>query len=287
MQVFLTKRCFLLFWYSPILGQYRGEERSPASLSSTEKRIELKQIELCRRLFSPPKTPKVRAEPHFPWSIIRRTAHFYYIWGADFFWTQPKLQTQQPSMETQVENMHIDAAADPVVRADPIVPADAATTLDNFGYDFNFDAFVGAVNTVDSTLIGAKITLKKLTDRATCPSSVCDAVNLFKLGLKSLTDLCKAAAEMDNEALCDACRTVKGMKDLIDQQTEATTADLFKEPFPGPYLRVPLAPLLFRACATCFPNVPGYPPTLRRGCATCPKKQLAHLRKSASSGCPG
>ncbi|KAJ4457892.1 hypothetical protein PAPYR_6571 [Paratrimastix pyriformis] len=57
--------------------------------------------------------------------------------------------------------------------------------------------------------------------------------------------------------------------------------------FPGPYLRVPLAPLLFRACATCFPNVPGYPPTLRRGCATCPKKQLAHLRKSASSGCPG
>ncbi|KAJ4457348.1 hypothetical protein PAPYR_7155 [Paratrimastix pyriformis] len=245
MQVFLTKRCFLLFWYSPILGQY------------LPKRIELKQIELCRRLkcgrgnvdsifsaplgfaeliardqvelslFSPPKTPKVRAEPHFPWSIIRRTAHFYYIWAPTFLDsteitnTTTKVRSsflqsnsRNHSMETQVENMHI-AAADPVVRADPIVPADAATTLDNFGYDFNFDAFVGAVNTVDSTLIGAKITLKKLTDRATCPSSVCDAVNLFslrlnsptfpdvrvsELGLKSLTDLCKAAAEMDNEA---------------------------------------------------------------------------------------
>ncbi|KAJ4453596.1 hypothetical protein PAPYR_11899 [Paratrimastix pyriformis] len=246
MPIFLANPCFLLFWYSPILGQQYGEVRSPSSLSGTEKRIALKQIELsgesmrlgyCRLELSGGVLTK--SGDSFPSEFdVSEKVHRIQLFSVEhpdqyhriMSTVNPDTVSSMSSNQMQVENSPIAVNAAQVDNGSTsIIDNGAYEGADEGAYEFNVDLLLRAVNILESTLFGAKITLKKFTARVTCPAAVEDAINLMKLGVQSLTELCHAAARMDNDALEAACKVVKGMQDLIEQETRSTTADLFNE----------------------------------------------------------
>ncbi|KAJ4453841.1 hypothetical protein PAPYR_11563 [Paratrimastix pyriformis] len=105
--------------------------------------------------------------------------------GADFSGLS-RIYKHNNQYGTQVENSPIAVNAAQVDNGSTsIIDNGAYEGADEGAYEFNVDLLLRAVNILESTLFGAKITLKKFTARVTCPAAVEDAINLMKLGVQS------------------------------------------------------------------------------------------------------